>query len=145
MKKLFALTLVASISAVSAIKADNTGCGLGSMVWAGERGWVYDVMAATTNATSGNQTFGMSTGTLGCKDNATIQRRQFSYFLHNNYEQFAMDSASGAETETMKTAATILKVDSATLASIMKTNFAAIFTKEAGTVEVADRIQKLVA
>ncbi|MBN2676042.1 MAG: DUF3015 family protein [Alphaproteobacteria bacterium] len=145
MKKLFAVALMASTFAVSSAYADNPGCGLGSMVWSGERGWVYDVMAATTNGTSGNQTFGMSTGTLGCKRNATIQKRQFAYFMHNNQEQFAMDAASGKNSETMKAAATILNVDPARLATIVNENFDTIFTDGAESIEVASRIEKLVA
>ncbi len=145
MKKILLFSAVLSMTAIGAIKADNPGCGLGSMVFAGEKGAVYDVLAATTNGTSGNQTFGMSTGTMGCKRNATIQKRKFAYFMNNNYEQFAMDASAGKNSETMKAAAIILDVDSSKLASVVKTNFASIFTDGAESVEVASRIEKLVS
>ncbi len=144
MKKILLLSATFSMLALGALKADNPGCGLGSMVFSGEKGAVYDVLAATTNGTSGNQTFGMSTGTMGCKRNAVIQKRQFAYFINNNYEQFAMDSSSGNNSEVMKTAATILNVDSVKLASVVKANFASIFTDGAESVEVASRIEKII-
>lgn len=145
MKKVLLLSAAVSMLAIGAAKADNPGCGLGSMVFAGKRGTVYDVLAATTNGTSGNQTFGMSTGTLGCKRNAPIQRRRFAYFMNNNYEQFAMDAAAGKNSETMRAAAAILKVDSVKLASVVKANFDEIFTDDAESIEIASRIEKLVA
>ncbi|MBN1783618.1 MAG: DUF3015 family protein [Alphaproteobacteria bacterium] len=145
MKKILLFSAFVSAFAIGAAKADNPGCGLGSMVFAGKHGPVFDVLAATTNGTSGNQTFGMSTGTLGCKRNVPIARRQFAYFMNNNYEQFAMDAASGKDSETMRAAAAILKVDSVKLASVVKTNFDSIFTDDAESLEIAARIEKLVA
>ena len=56
MKKLLAIALLASSSVVMADQ--DIGCGLGSMVWAGQSGIVPKVLGATTNGTSGNQTFG---------------------------------------------------------------------------------------
>ncbi len=144
MKKILLLSATFSMLALGSLKADNPGCGLGSMVFSGEKGVMYDVMAVTTNSSSGNQTFGMSTGTMGCKRNAVIQKRQFAYFINNNYEQFAMDSSAGNNSEVMKTAATILNVDSVKLASVVKANFAAIFTDGAESIEVASRIEKLI-
>ncbi len=44
----------------------DIGCGLGTMVFDGQQGKVYKVLGATTNGTSGNQTFGITFGTLGC-------------------------------------------------------------------------------
>ncbi|MHA1550011.1 MAG: DUF3015 family protein [Alphaproteobacteria bacterium] len=143
MKKIIMLSAAFSMLALGTVKADNPGCGLGSMVFSGSKGAVYDVMAATTNGTSGNQTFGMSTGTLGCKRNVVIQKRQFAYFMNNNYEQFAMDAASGKNSETMKAAASILNVDSVKLASVVKENFGSIFTDGAESLEVASKIEKL--
>lgn len=139
------MTVSFSMLAFGAARADNVGCGLGSMLWAGEKGLLFDLMATCTNGTSGNQTFGMSTGTVGCKRNAVIQKREFAYFMNNNYEQFAMDAAAGKDSETMKAAAAILNVDSTKLASLVKANFASIFTADAESLEVAARIEKLVA
>ena len=145
MKKILLATVSFSLLALGSARADNPGCGLGSMVWSGEKGVLFDLMATCTNGTSGNQTFGISTGTLGCKRNAVIQKREFAYFMNNNYEQFAMDAAAGKDSETMRAAAAILKVDSVKLASLVKTNFASIFTDGAESLEVAARIEKLVA
>ena len=41
---------------------DSTGCGLGTTIWAGKTGIFPQILAVTTNGTSGNQTFGITTG-----------------------------------------------------------------------------------
>ncbi len=67
MKKLIAAA--ALISASSFAMADNgpAGCGLGTaVVFPDANEWHEHVLAATTNGTSGNQTFVMTSGTLGC-------------------------------------------------------------------------------
>ena len=45
-----------------AAKYGPAGCGLGSMIFDPDSGFTQ-IFAATTNGTSGNQTFGISTGT----------------------------------------------------------------------------------
>lgn len=67
MKKfLAAAAFVAAFSASSAFAVDSTGCGLGSMIFRGQRGLVPQILAVTTNGSFGTQTFGISTGTSGC-------------------------------------------------------------------------------
>lgn len=46
---------------------DNVGCGLGAMAWKGESSPIANILAATTNASFGTQTFGISSGTSGCE------------------------------------------------------------------------------
>ena len=46
--------------------AGDTGCGVGTMIFKGKSGLAPHVLAVTTNGTFGNQTFGMTSGTLGC-------------------------------------------------------------------------------
>jgi hypothetical protein len=46
--------------------ANSTGCGLGTIIFEGQKGIAPQVLAVTTNGTSGNQTFGITSGTLGC-------------------------------------------------------------------------------
>src|SRR6186713_935077 len=45
------------------------GCGLGSMIFEPDSGFTQ-VFAATTNGTSGNQTFGITSGTSNCDPGA---------------------------------------------------------------------------
>ena len=63
-KVIIAAVLMASGSAMAA-GYGSAGCGLGSMVFGSQRGMVQ-VLAATTNGTSGSQTFGISSGTSNC-------------------------------------------------------------------------------
>ena len=59
MKKLFAAALMIAAGS-SAMAQNNVGCGWGSAVFNGQRGVAPQVLAATTNGTSGNQTFGIT-------------------------------------------------------------------------------------
>src|SRR5690606_21045070 len=49
------------------------GCGLGSKLFEGQRGVAPQVLAVTTNGTFGNQTFGISSGTLGCNQDGVVR------------------------------------------------------------------------
>jgi len=71
MKKLVIIVLAAFLvitfaGASFAAPKDQVGCGLGYMVFKGKDGLLSQTCAATTNGTFGNQTFGISTGTLEC-------------------------------------------------------------------------------
>ena len=73
MKKLVILTAALTLLAVPAAFAGNTaGCGLGSIIFEGQSGVVMNVLAATFNGTSGNQTFGMTSGTSNCDASDTV-------------------------------------------------------------------------
>jgi hypothetical protein len=54
--------------------ADNTGCGLGTVLWGdkADNSVISQSFQATTNGTFGNQTFGITSGTLGCNQPANI-------------------------------------------------------------------------
>lgn len=57
MKKI--ISLIAAIGLTTSMYAnDNTGCGLGSLVIKDQSTVMLQVLAATTNGTSGSQTFG---------------------------------------------------------------------------------------
>ena len=111
---------------------DSTGCGLGSMAWRGQSGIAPQVLAATTNGISSNQTFGITFGTSGCDPNGRVTggtQRMVLAFVENNMEQIAMDVAAG-EGETLDTLAGLMNVDSAVLASKTHRQFAMIFPNQ---------------
>ncbi len=113
----------------NAMAVDSTGCGLGSMAWRGQSGVVPQILAVTTNASFGNQTFGISSGTSGCDQNGRITggtQRMVLNFLENNMEQYALDASRG-EGETLDTLAGIMEVDKNVLATKVHDNFALIF------------------
>ncbi len=132
MKKLVAVALLASSS--SLVMADqDVGCGLGSMVWAGQSGLVPKVLAATTNGTFGNQTFGISTGTLGCQSSGAISSRaRLSMFTGSNMESLARDMSVG-QGETLNVLADLMGVkaaDKPTFFQATKTHFGTIFAPQ---------------
>ncbi len=66
MKKLLVSVLALGFSATSfAAVYGEAGCGLGSMLLGDKKG-MMQVLASTTNGLSGNQTFGISSGTSNC-------------------------------------------------------------------------------
>jgi len=67
MKKLLtgAILLTAS-SSVFAVAPGGGNCGWGNMLFEGQSGPGPHVLGVTTNGTSGNNTFGMTSGTNGC-------------------------------------------------------------------------------
>ena len=72
MKKILIVAVLLLVPAAFATADDDIGCGLGTQLWAGNEGLAPKVLAATTNGTSGNQTFGITTGTLGCSQEGVI-------------------------------------------------------------------------
>ena len=141
MKKTLLMTAVAAgicLMAGTASAHDSTGCGLGSTLWKGKSGPGPQILAVTTNGTSGNQTFGITSGSSGCDPNGRITGgtgRMMLAFLQDNMEQFAMDASKG-EGETITTLAGIMNVDSKKLGKEIQQNFAYIFPND--DVEVAD-------
>lgn len=134
MKKiLFASTMLVGLAiAGTSQAADSTGCGLGSMIFKGQRGPIMQLLAVTTNDTiCWNQTFGISSGTLGCDRNGTITGgtgRMIS-FLNGNMDQFAMDAVKG-EGETIDTIASIMNVPSEKVGAVAQEHFDELFASE---------------
>ena len=114
-----------------AAQANSAGCGLGSTLFAGQSGIAPNVLAATTNGISGNQTFGITTGTLGCNQNDTVTAAADT-FLDANMERVARDMATG-EGEALDTLATLMGVEAADKAAFYtasQSNFKAIFSRD---------------
>ena len=131
MKKIFYVSAIMACLASSSYALDSTGCGLGSILFQGEKGRVSQVLAVTTNATSGNQTFGITSGTLGCDPEGKITggTKKVFAFLENNVDAFALDVAKG-KGETIDVIASIANKDSAETAKILKENFNLLFADE---------------
>ena len=134
MKKIIAGVILASVSSFALANASGpAGCGLGStVVFPDANQWYQHVMAATTNATSGNQTFGMTSGTLGCEAaNGPLKSAQV--FMDENMDQLAADAATG-QGETLAALAEVMGVqtqDQAAFNRVMQSNFDAMFSAEA--------------
>jgi len=124
MKKLIAGVILLGASSMAFAQP---GCGLGAMVWKGQSGIAPHVLAATTNGTFGNQTFGMTTGTLGCQTNESVQ--SMAMYMDSNIDKVARDMSRGSG-ENLDTMAVLLGVDEAdrdTFRKVLQENFATIF------------------
>lgn len=132
-KALTALALVAAFPAAALADGADGSCGLGSMVWKGQSGIAPQVLAITTNGTSGNATFGVTTGTLGCSPNATVRSNmKTALFIENNKEQLARDMSVG-NGETLASLEHLMGVkdqDQAAFNRVTKDNVARIFATD---------------
>jgi len=129
-KHWIAPALALSVSGFAAADG-GPGCGLGSMVFKGQSGVAPHVLAATTNATLGNQTFGMTTGTLGCNANQPITSMA-SIFVDENMETVARDMSRGSG-EHIETLATLMKIegtDRDLFKQTVQARFDKIFTRD---------------
>lgn len=124
MKKLIA---GAVLLGASSLAFAQPGCGVGAMIWKGQSGIAPHVLAATTNGSFGNQTFGMTTGTLGCNTNEAVQ--SMAMYMNNNVNNVARDMSRG-QGENLTTVAVLLGVqpqDRATFDQVMQAHFNTIF------------------
>jgi len=130
MKKL--LALAALTAGIAFAGHPNTGCGLGYMVWGDNQDSVIkQVLAATTNGISGNQTFAITTGTLGCEKPAKfVSNEKLNNYVRDNLDKIAMDAARG-NGESIKTLAKLMNVkDTKAFISKVHSNFDKIFASE---------------
>jgi hypothetical protein len=146
MKKILMSTVaVLSLTIGSnALANPNTGCGLGSVIIKDQSTVVMQVLAATTNGTSGNQTFGISTGTLNCdKPTNFASNDKLNKFVSENMDELAMDISAG-HGETLSTVASLMNVqDKETFSANLKKNFSNIYASENVTsASVIDSIAK---
>ena len=153
MKKLIAGAILLGASSIAFAQP---GCGVGAMVFKGQSGIAPHVLAATTNGIFGNQTFGMTTGTLGCNTNESIQ--SMAMYMNSNVDKVARDMSRGSG-ENLETLAVLLNVDEADRGEfyrLLQDNFATIFPSSDTTSDQAvdaivalleqnDRLSKYVA
>jgi hypothetical protein len=126
MKKL----LIGTVLTASVLLANqNTGCGLGSLVIQNQDSVLMQVLATTTNGTSGNQTFGITSGTLNCEKPASfVMNEKLLNFVASNIDSIAIDGAKGSG-ETLNTLATLMNVqDKAQFSKNIQAKFDTIFT-----------------
>lgn len=98
MKKRISLLLFISLIGVPvSFAADSgTGCGLGSIIWEGQKGILSQLFAGTTNGTSGSQTFGITSGTSNCTNDGIVKtEEQVNVFVAVNLENLREEMAQG--------------------------------------------------
>jgi hypothetical protein len=97
MKHVIAI-LALSLASLPALAGDygDAGCGLGSLVWGSNKGKLAQICAATTNATSYSQTFGITTGTSKCTSSGFVKaEHEQEYFANVNRDALYQEMAAG--------------------------------------------------
>ncbi|HJE02604.1 hypothetical protein AAX26_00236 [Aliarcobacter thereius] len=144
MKKLVISLAIAGLS-TSLFANANTGCGLGSIVIKDQSTTLMQVLAVTTNGTSGNQTFGITSGTLNCEQpKSFVSNDKLHKFVNENMDELAMDISSG-NGETLLTVASLMEVkNNDAFFAKLQANFSEIYSNEnVSSAEVIDTIAKL--
>jgi hypothetical protein len=104
MKRLFAMmTIVALASPAFAAKGAShgnhpmAGCGLGYALFGSTNNdQVHQIFAATTNGTSGNQTFGITSGTSGCTEDGAVKFvKEAEVYAEVNLDSLRREMAMG--------------------------------------------------
>jgi hypothetical protein len=114
----------------AALASPNTGCGIGTLIFEGKDGLLSQVCAVTTNGIFGNQTFGITSGTLNCeKFTAFASNEQLDGFVSDNMDQLALDISRG-EGEYLLTLAVLLDVPAEQrpeFYALLQSNFTTIY------------------
>ena len=146
---LFAVTGMAYAGAKT---EQNCGCGLGTLLMQDMNdGIVTQVAAATTNGTFGNQTFGITSGTLECDKAATLtMKEKLDVFVADNMDNVASDIAAG-QGESLDAIANIAEIadaDRANVYAALQSNFQTIYpntqvTNETVSIAISNIISQL--
>jgi hypothetical protein len=135
-KRLLATALLISLPSVAVAGPNVGGCGLGSKLMAGNQGIAPQVLAVTTNGTSGNQTFGITTGTLGCTQDGVVRTNwKVAKFIDSNMNKLARDMSVG-DGESLDSLASLLGMtegEKSAFAQVAQKNFGRIFPSTAVT------------
>jgi hypothetical protein len=130
-----ALAFVASANAAHAEKRKSlvqeftgqeygmAGCGLGSVVFGDQPGMVQ-IFATTTNGTVGNQTFGISSGTLNCGESSKSAKAE--QFIQVNKVAIENDMARG-QGETLTALSQVMECTNSHFSNSMKENYHQMF------------------
>jgi hypothetical protein len=151
MKRLMAVLVLVGLMMVAAPVSFagqmNTGCGVGTMIMKGQEGLLFQVLAVTTNGILGNQTFGITTGTVDCKKATSFaSNERLNIYVAENMDNLANDIAKG-QGEYLNTLAVLMEVpetNRSVFYTKLQNNFGAIYTSSNVTsVDVLNNIETL--
>ncbi len=149
MKKLVAISVAALTMAPSLVLAKGNhpmaGCGLGYVLLSNkDNSKVTQILGATTNGTSGNQTFGISSGTSGCTEDGAVKVvKAAEVYAEVNLDSLRHDMAAG-DGEFVRTFASLLGASDANvpaLVSVFHANYASLFPS--ATISTGDMLDQL--
>lgn len=150
MRKCLFLAIAGTLLFVGSAVAAETGpgCGLGKLVFDGKKGILFHTLAWTTNGTLSNQTFGITSGTLGCDADAVILReKEQEVFVAANFERLSQDMAQGRG-QYVDAMANLMGCGPAVrtdFARMSQERYDAIFTPTADTMSVLASVKREVA
>jgi hypothetical protein len=137
MRKILIAVVLSTVPAFAFAQQNNIGtCGWGAKLFDGQSGIAPQVLAVTTNGTSGNQTFGITTGTSGCTQDGVVKSTwKTAMFIDGNKERLARDMSIGSG-ETLDSLAHLIGVreeDRAAFNRVVQANVSLIFPSDSTT------------
>ena len=132
MLKKFAIASLLLAGSSVAMADSDIGCGVGTEIWKGQNGLIPKVLGATTNGIFGNQTFGITFGTLGCNKQSKLAQSEVTKFVDHNAETLARDIAVG-EGESLNVLATLLEIqseDKSHFFNVAKSNWSKLYSEQ---------------
>lgn len=135
MKRNITLGVILALAPVGMALAasNNVGCGVGSIIFKGQSGVAPQILAVTTNGTLGNQTFGITSGTLGCATDGVVDTpAKVSMFIDTNMDKLAQDMSVGGG-EALSSLADLIGIEDAAKArffSMTKAHFGEIISSD---------------
>ncbi len=152
-KKILAFVTAVALPAMVFAKGGNhtmAGCGLGYVLFGNtDNSKLMQIFAATTNATSGNQTFGITSGTSGCTEDGAVKFvKSAELYAEVNLDTLRHEMAAGSG-ESVQTFASLLGASDANRAavvSLMKQNYTQLFpTSNTSSTELLASLQSLLS
>ncbi len=140
MKKLTALLSAIIITMPIIASHGPAGCGLGSILFKEKEGLGFNILASFFNMSSGNQSFAISTGTLGCEDakDATVTG---PVFIKINREKLANDIARG-QGDTLEAYLKLINKEGADKL-VLKSHFSTLFAADSDEDSIHSQIIQL--
>lgn len=131
MRKILIAVVISAVPAFAFAQQNNIGtCGWGAKLFDGQSGIAPQVLAVTTNGTSGNQTFAITTGTSGCTQDGVVRSTwKTAMFIDGNKDRLARDMSIG-NGETLDSLAHLMGVreqDRVAFTRAMQANVSVIF------------------
>ena len=137
MKKILAGIALATVSVSAMAEAPGgPNCGWGNMLFKGQSGMGPHFLASITNGTSGNATFGMTTGTNGCSTSGTLTYGGKS-LIASVMTEFSANVAAG-HGDALNAVAVAIGIepqDRAVFAEVTHANFKVLFPSENTTAD----------
>ncbi|MFZ5561047.1 MAG: DUF3015 domain-containing protein [Pseudomonadota bacterium] len=131
-KVILAAGLLGASLTAHAEAVGGNNCGWGNMLFEGKSGLPVHILASTTNGSSYNALFGMTTGTNGCSTGPLTYGGKSLLAMQGVLEEVAQDMAVG-QGEALTALSVSMGIPTAERGhfnAVMHQNFSAIFTSE---------------